>query len=132
MKLLAEMAHHHGQVGCLNVLARTGQSSPSQLAESLHVSKPTVAAMLGRMETAGLIERATDPDDQRRVTVSLTEPGAEAARAVSEAHGRFARDVLSGLDEAERIELVRLLSKIADTTEALLDEGRTAAEGEPR
>lgn len=55
------------------------------LGDRLHLDSGTLTPLLKRMEHAGLIDRRRDPEDERRVLVSLTERGRtlrEAARAV--------------------------------------------------
>lgn len=46
------------------------------LGARLHLDSGTLTPLLKRMERAGLVERARDPDDERRVQVTLTDRGA--------------------------------------------------------
>lgn len=46
------------------------------LGARLHLDSGTLTPLLKRMERAGLVERARDPDDERRVRVTLTDRGA--------------------------------------------------------
>ncbi len=67
----------------LNALRRVGDrhgSKPSDLARSSLITTGAMTARLDRLEQAGLIRRAPDPDDRRGVRVSLTAQGSKLAR----------------------------------------------------
>ncbi len=108
---------HPAQVGCLMVLAHHGNLAQRELAEKLHISPATLTTMLQRMEAAGLIDRRADENDQRLTRVSLTDAGREQVKAHGAVHAENINLALSGLSEADRHELVRLLNVIADTVE---------------
>ena len=57
---------------CIGCLPGT---SAGQLAEVLHLDPGTLSATLRRLEDRGLIRRARDRDDSRRIIVSLTARG---------------------------------------------------------
>jgi DNA-binding MarR family transcriptional regulator len=62
----------------LNTLRRVGNrsgSKPTDLARSSLVTTGAMTARLDRLEQAGLITRAPDPDDRRGVLVRLTSQG---------------------------------------------------------
>ena len=68
-----------GQVGLnatdlqvIDILASTGPATAGQLAELTGLTTGATAQMLGRLEKDGLVRRERDPDDGRRVLVSLT------------------------------------------------------------
>jgi DNA-binding MarR family transcriptional regulator len=55
------------------------------LGERLHLDSGTLTPLLKRLESAGLVDRRRDPEDERQVRVSLTQKGAalrERARSV--------------------------------------------------
>jgi DNA-binding MarR family transcriptional regulator len=55
--------------------------------EALDLESSTLTPLLKRLETQGLVARARDPEDERRVIVTLTEAGAalrDKAKAVPE------------------------------------------------
>ncbi|MDP9027094.1 MAG: MarR family transcriptional regulator [Actinomycetota bacterium] len=66
----------------MGVLFRLEASSatPSQLAERERVTPPSMNRTLNALERAGLVERSPDPDDARKVIVTIT-PAAEAVIA---------------------------------------------------
>jgi DNA-binding MarR family transcriptional regulator len=66
----------------LRVLELSGppyRMSPTELAEILLRSSGGMTQILDRLERAGLVARAPDPDDRRKVVVELTPEGLEMA-----------------------------------------------------
>lgn len=59
----------------LRVLDEVGQLEPREICDMCHISSPSMAGILTRMENAGLIERNGIEGDQRRVIVQLTPKG---------------------------------------------------------
>jgi DNA-binding MarR family transcriptional regulator len=77
-----------------------------EVADYLLLRHHSAVGLVDRAESAGLITRRTDPDDQRVVRLRLTALGARRLRQLSELHlaelGRLAprlRALWSGLDE---------------------------------
>jgi DNA-binding MarR family transcriptional regulator len=69
------------------VLWEASPRTVGALGEALDLESSTLTPLLKRLETQGLVARARDPDDERRVVVTLTEAGAalrDKARAVPE------------------------------------------------
>ncbi|NMA78900.1 MAG: MarR family transcriptional regulator [Actinomycetales bacterium] len=75
------------QFSVLAYLQRAGDSTPGALAEFEHVTPPVMTRILGRLEDAGLVQRAAHPGDGRQVRVTLTEVGRDVVLA-----GRAQRD----------------------------------------
>jgi DNA-binding MarR family transcriptional regulator len=69
------------------VLWETSPRTVGALGEALDLESSTLTPLLKRLEAQGLVDRARDPEDERRVIVTLTEAGAalrEKAKAVPE------------------------------------------------
>lgn len=96
-------------------LRRTGppyEASPSQLADSLGLTRGALSARLAPIEEAGFITRTHETGDRRRVRVRLTEAGSAAfeQQASREEQGEAA--LLTPLTGAERETLAGLLRKV--------------------
>jgi DNA-binding MarR family transcriptional regulator len=65
------------QVLVLELIHR-GLDQPKLLAESLDTVQSAVTAILNDLQEHGLVDRAPDPEDRRRVRVRATEAGQEA------------------------------------------------------
>jgi DNA-binding MarR family transcriptional regulator len=74
-QLIAQTGLSGPQLTCLRALARGGPMQTYQLADAVHLSAATVCGILNRLEQRGLVVRARQSTDRRRVLVSLTEAG---------------------------------------------------------
>jgi DNA-binding MarR family transcriptional regulator len=105
------------ELGVLHRLARSGPTSPGALAGDEGVTSAAVAATLTRMEGLGFVERSRDPDDGRRVVVTITAAGHASLGRRDNAILARIHDVLRDhLDESERSRLAAalpLLEKVA-------------------
>lgn len=61
-------------------LDRGGPASAADLARAEQISPQSMGATLGTLESRRLIERAPDPEDGRRMILSITDPGLEVLR----------------------------------------------------
>jgi DNA-binding MarR family transcriptional regulator len=102
----------------IRVVGRYPGIAAGRLAEILHLDPSTLTFVLGRLVDRGLVRRAADPGDRRRVLLTLTARGRRtdqpAAGTVEDAVGQ----VLSGLPRA-RLEAARsVLTALAAALEA--------------
>ena len=111
---------HPGAQGVLRILAAHEGMSQRDLAECLHLSRPTVTTMLQRMEQQGFIERWDDEADQRLTRLKLTPSGRTQADASKELFAHYVDETVGSLSEPDRAELARLLTALADNTAAAL------------
>ena len=73
----------------LATLRRTGppyQLRPTDFAGQLMLTSSGTTKRLDRLEQAGLVARAPDPEDRRGTLITLTDAGHELIDAVTEAH----------------------------------------------
>jgi DNA-binding MarR family transcriptional regulator len=116
---LERVYREHGlEAGWHDVLAtlrRHGppyQLRPSEFSNSLMLTSSGTTKRLDRLEQAGLITRAPDPQDRRGVIITLTPAGLELIDTVMAAHLENERRLLGALSEAERERLAKLLRKL--------------------
>ena len=62
-------------------LDRAGPATPGALARLEQISPQSIGATLGALEARGLVERHPDPEDGRRVMLSVTAAGRKVLRA---------------------------------------------------
>lgn len=72
---LDELGLTYPQYLVLNVLWRDDAQTVGGIAQRLALEPSTLTPLLKRMEAAGLVRRARDPDDERKVIVALTPEG---------------------------------------------------------
>jgi DNA-binding MarR family transcriptional regulator len=101
------------QLVTLQEAARLGRTPVSSLAKTVHVSHPTMTGILDRLEKRGLVIRARDDNDRRRVSVMVTGRGHEILEATpSPLQDRF-RDEVAKLEEWEQSQMLATLQRIA-------------------
>lgn len=106
------------QLICLRELKDVGHTTPSELARAVSLSQATITGILDRLEARGMVQRARNPRDKRRVIVELTQEGKEAVDAAPlPLHERFARR-LERLSEADRAQIELVLGRIVKMMEA--------------
>jgi DNA-binding MarR family transcriptional regulator len=68
------------ETSALSRLDRSGPATSSELARQDRISPQSMGATLAALEQRGLIERLRDPDDGRRIVLSITEAGGQVIR----------------------------------------------------
>jgi DNA-binding MarR family transcriptional regulator len=118
---------HPAQMFCLSMIAHADGITQRDLAEKLHVARPTLTVMLHKMEKSGYIERRADENDQRYTRIYLAPAGSEIHEEV---HGIMAEaigEMTRGLTQDELRQLAGLLGKLGDSMEGTNDTTETPA-----
>lgn len=111
------------QLWALWELNRAGALSLKALSARMHLDPSTVTGVVDRLQRRDLVARATDPEDRRRVVLSLTPEGADLLRgAPHPAQGQLLH-ALHAMPLAEVEGLNQTLKQLAavmevDSTEA--------------
>jgi DNA-binding MarR family transcriptional regulator len=95
------------QSAALATVERHGPLTPSELAQRERVQRPTATQVLGRLEAAGLVQRAADPVDRRSFLVSTTPAGRQLLAAQRTRKDAYLARRLDTLDHADRATLAR-------------------------
>ena len=74
-KNFRENGIYFGQPPILKYLSENDNATQKEIADFLHISPPSVATSLKRMEDSGLVVRIADKKDARRNNLRLTEKG---------------------------------------------------------
>ena len=108
--LLEKLRLTYPQYLAMLVLWEGGDVTVKELGERLFLDSGTLTPLLKRLEAMGLIHRARDPKDERRVRLTLTEKGkslhrdAQAVPAqIAAAMGRPPEDLKAVRKELRRI-----------------------------
>lgn len=86
-----------------------GPTTAAQLARLEQVSPQSIGTTLQSLEARGLVQRAPDPDDGRRVILSLTAAGEETLRSKRTARTEQLTRALEALSEEDRAQLIAVL-----------------------
>lgn len=121
----------YAQYGLLFSLAGMCELSARDLAEHADLTPATVTQMLEGLESQGLVARIRSDQDRRVVLSSLTERGEQlvaARRAQMEPRWRA---VLDEFGDAELAVAARVLDRLADYFDALLDSDPSLTDSVP-
>ena len=99
----------------LRQLKRKGVLNPSEIAEMLFCDRPTATVVIKNMERQRWVKRELDPNDSRRLRVSLEPTGQtkmkEIARKLADSQ-KESFDPLSCFTNKEKEQFTRLLTKL--------------------
>jgi DNA-binding MarR family transcriptional regulator len=100
------------QWAALSKLAETGPCSQNQLGRLTAMDVATIKGVIDRLSARGLTETSQDPEDGRRLLVSLTRVGQQLAEKVAPNALAVTRETLAPLEPKERELLMALLNKL--------------------
>ena len=103
---LAEMAR--GESLALRYLADCGP----QLSRAMHVSTARIAALVRHLESKGLVLRAREPKDERKIRISLTPAGRALLQARAAQAAACVQQLLAALEPDELQQYLALQRKL--------------------
>lgn len=116
-ELLAQVGLTYPQYLCLLALWEAdGPLGVGELGTLLHLDSGTLTPLLKRMETAGLVTRSRDREDERRVRVAATEQGWALRESVADVPERLVAGM--GMSAADGRTLRGLLDRLIDELES--------------
>lgn len=100
------------QWAALAKLNETGPCSQNHLGRLTAMDVATIKGVIDRLTARGLTETSADPQDGRRLLVSLTRAGQEMAEKAAPNALAISKETLAPLDAKEREILIGLLNKL--------------------
>jgi DNA-binding MarR family transcriptional regulator len=100
------------QWAALSKLAETGPCSQNQLGRLTAMDVATIKGVIDRLTARGLTETSADPEDGRRLRVSLTRAGQQLTEKVAANALAISKETLAPLDPRERELFVALLERL--------------------
>ena len=100
------------QWAALAKLQETGPCSQNQLGRLTAMDVATIKGVIDRLTARGLTETSPDPEDGRRLLVSLSRAGQQLAEKGAANALAISRETLAPLDTKERDMLMTLLNKL--------------------
>lgn len=101
-----------GQFPLLNYLSRNPGASQQDLANMLFVSPASVAQSAKRLQNAGMLEKASDPENLRKNRLRVTPAGQEVVDAFHALSDLVDHQTFQGFTEEEEETLLRLLNRM--------------------
>lgn len=114
--LLQQSRLTYPQFLVMSVLWEDGEQGVGQLAHRLALDASTLSPLLKRLEVRGLVRRERDRQDQRKVTVILTDAGVDVRRLVGGVPDAVCQ--ATGLGTGEQTRLVAQLHELAARLQA--------------
>lgn len=97
------------QLRVLVVLDERGPTHLSDVAGALGVNPSTASRACDRLVGTGLVSRRPDPEDGRRISLSLSTTGRRLVRRILAARERLLADIVARMDDADRERLMAAL-----------------------
>ena len=98
-------------------------STMSKLADNIGAKLPSMTMMIDNLAEEGLVERARDEQDRRKVIVRLTDKGCKIRGEFLEQRNQIAQQLFAKLSKDDEQELMGLLARVCDILEkAFYDE----------
>jgi DNA-binding MarR family transcriptional regulator len=101
-------------LGCLDLVARSGPMTPSALARSAGLHPATMTGILDRLERAGWVARERDPDDRRAVLVRALRERAGQILGLYAGMNSALNRICAGYSDAELEVLADFLRRVAE------------------
>ena len=117
-----EKGLYFGQPPILKYLSEHKNATQKEIADFLHVSAPSVATSLKRMEESGLVVRVENKKDARRNSIKLTKKGKELVEYADDLFLRVDDVAYNGFTEEEMDTLVQFLYRMNDNLKAFAKE----------
>jgi DNA-binding MarR family transcriptional regulator len=112
-RILQRLQLSPGGFNLLQIAHGAGQPiSPTELGEQLIVTTATVTGVLDTLQRRGLITRAPDPVDRRRILVDITPTGAALLERIADDLIEREKAWADGLTRADREGLTRTLGTL--------------------
>jgi DNA-binding MarR family transcriptional regulator len=112
-------AESRSDFAVLASLVEQGELSQADLGRILGLDRNNVNGIVTRLEAADQIERRTDPSDRRRNIVTVTPSGRTHFAALQQHAAAVQNELLTGLNAAERQQLIDLLDRVLAAHPAL-------------
>lgn len=94
----------------IDIIGSLERPNATRIAEALGLAKPSVTAILQKLERRGIVQKQPNPKDGRSVQVVLTEKGSRVMEAYRDAHRAFALQLKDRLEPDDYAKLVDLLA----------------------
>lgn len=109
---LAEQGWHRSQFTLLAVLDEFGPLNQTEMSERSGLDRSDIVRWVDELADHKLVRRTQDPGDRRRNVVTITAAGRRRLDALEARLRRAQSELLSGLSDKERDQLVVLLGRL--------------------
>lgn len=112
---------YFGQLPILEAIGKNNNCTQKEISELLHVSPPSIATSVKRMQKMGLLRKVSDENDLRCTHLSLTEKGLSYSEDARKAFDKIDEKMFKGFSSNECDEfynyIERLIENLSDDEE---------------
>jgi DNA-binding MarR family transcriptional regulator len=105
---------HYGQLPILEYVQKHERCSQRELADIMHVSPPSIATSIKRMQKAGLLEKKVSEDDLRFTHITITPKGQELANRCRMEFDKIDEQMFKGFSEEEKEQFCNYLDRLIE------------------
>jgi DNA-binding MarR family transcriptional regulator len=107
------------QAGVLLQVDWAKANTQTEIAQRLGIGKAAAGEVIIELEARGMLKRQRDPNDARRIEVSLTPAGRRKVKSINDFVARLGPIVLAGIDDDELERAMAVLLRVRDNLAAL-------------
>ena len=122
-KNFRENGIYFGQPPILKYLSENDNATQKEIADFLHISPPSVATSLKRMEESGLVVRVADKKDARCNNLKLTEKGEKLSKYADRLFLNMDEATFSDFTDEEIEILIKFLERMNRNLEEFAERG---------
>jgi DNA-binding MarR family transcriptional regulator len=100
------------QIYYLDVISKLRNPTPTELAQAIGISKPSVTSAIDKLERLWYVRKVHSDEDRRSYHLHLTERGEAFSNVHESTHQKIAQLLTHGLNEEEISQLIGLVYKI--------------------
>ena len=102
-----------------------GLMTMGQLGRCLMVTGGNITGLTDRLAKEGLVERKPHPNDRRSQVIALSDKGRATFETMAETHEEWIRELMSGIGEADQLQMMDQLGALKDSVLSLPGQKRT-------
>jgi len=103
---------HPTEFSVLELLYHKGPQPLKEIGSQILLTSGSITYVVDKLEKLGLLRREHSSEDRRMIFAVLTEKGEKLLDEIFPIHAQDLHQALSGLDDQEREECIRLLKKL--------------------
>jgi DNA-binding MarR family transcriptional regulator len=100
------------QISYIDTINMLGNPNLGEIAKALNLSKPSVTAIVDKLESKGYIEKFQSDEDRRSFHVHLSTKGKNLVKLHGETHNKIVEMLQNNLDSKDLKNLVTILNKV--------------------
>ena len=113
-----------GQGRILSILLDRCPIQQRELIDIVGIQSGSLSEVLGKLESAGYIERSHSTSDRRGQTIVLTDAGRAEAVRLKKERGDVRKKLFEKLSDEEKSQLLSLLETVQSEADRLIDESK--------